>query len=105
LQFLLQCQVLETRAAFPLQGRGAAAMNVSLDSASPGVYQTVKGVKGFGKVIENLGRYAASATDIQSIHNQIHTISQQQFSGGNRKILPFVRMDRRKTCGIFLQFS
>ncbi len=47
---------------------GAGAINVSLDSGSPEVYFTVKGVDRFGKVVANLEKYAAAANSLKQIH-------------------------------------
>ena len=48
------------------QGRGA--VNVSLDSASPGVYRAVKGVDAFTRVVEHIRRYAAAACTPGLVH-------------------------------------
>ena len=48
------------------QGRGA--VNVSLDSASPGVYRAVKGVDAFPRVVEHIRRYAAAACTPGLVH-------------------------------------
>ena len=42
---------------------GRGAIDVSLDSASPAVYQKVKGLDGFGKVCDNLAHYAQNANN------------------------------------------
>lgn len=47
---------------------GVAAVNISLDSASPDVYRAVKGVDGFARVVEHVKGYVLAASDPTSVH-------------------------------------
>lgn len=47
--------------------RGQGEINISLDSSSPKTYRDVKGVNGFGKVMDSLGQYVADASSPEQI--------------------------------------
>jgi len=47
---------------------GCGGINVSLDSGSSVTYEKVKGLNGFGRVVENLERYMANAATPDNAH-------------------------------------
>lgn len=65
--------------------RGQGEINISLDSSSPEIYKSVKGVNGFAKVVDSLKKYVADARSPEQIvlkyiiyekNNQIPEIAQ-----------------------------
>ena len=57
-----------SRTVAEILASGKGGVNVSLDSASPETYKTVKGVDGFARVTENLRRYIDAAADRDAVH-------------------------------------
>lgn len=45
-------------------GNGKAGINISLDSSSPAIYEKIKGLNGFHRVVENLKLYAEYAPQL-----------------------------------------